>query len=62
MKTIKPLLLISLFAALFSLAACEKDGPAERAGEKIDNAVDGTGDALEDAGDDIEDAVDDATN
>lgn len=50
------------------LAACEK-GPAEKAGEKMDNAAetigdniedatDGAGDKLEEAGDKIEDKVD----
>lgn len=40
------------------LAACEEEGPAERAGEQMDNAVEEAGEAIEDAGD----AVDDATN
>ena len=45
------------FALLFSagtlgLAACEdNEGPAERAGESIDNATDRAGEAVEDAGD-----------
>jgi uncharacterized protein YjbJ (UPF0337 family) len=36
------------------------DGPAEQAGEKIDNAVDNAGDAIEDAGDKAGDAIEDA--
>lgn len=44
------------------LGACSQEGPAERAGEKIDNAVEETGEsidsALENAGDKIEDAAD----
>ncbi|MGI9013611.1 MAG: hypothetical protein ACR2GY_05095 [Phycisphaerales bacterium] len=39
------------------LTACEK-GPAEEAGDNIDDAVDDAGDALEDAGDEIEDVFD----
>lgn len=45
-------------AAALSLAACEKKGPAERAGEKVDKAVDHAGDAVKDAGDKMKDAVD----
>jgi hypothetical protein len=41
-----------------TLAACEKEGPAERAGKTLDNAVDDAGDAVEDAGDKVKDAVD----
>lgn len=36
---------------------CEK-GPAEKAGERIDDAADDVEDAVEDAGDEIEDATD----
>jgi hyperosmotically inducible protein len=54
---------------IFGLAACEKKGPAETAGEKIDNAAekmgdkienatDKAGDKLESAGDKIEDKTD----
>lgn len=39
-------------------AGCEPEGPAERAGKKVDDAVEEAGDKLEDAGDKIEDAVD----
>ena len=62
-----PLAMLALMFA-FGLAACEK-GPAEKAGEKIDNATekmgdkiedatDNAGDKLEEAGDKIEDATD----
>ena len=58
-----------LTALLFGVVACEQKGPAERAGEKIDNAAEKAGDKLEDAsdtakdkleemGDKIEDATD----
>lgn len=36
------------------------DGPAEQAGEQIDNAVDSAGDAIEDASDKAGDAIEDA--
>ncbi|GAA5494827.1 hypothetical protein Rhal01_00991 [Rubritalea halochordaticola] len=38
-------------AALISLVACEKEGPAEKAGKKIDEAVEEAGDKVEDATD-----------
>jgi len=47
---------IALALAVAGLAACEK-GPAEKAGEKIDNAAKKAGDKMEDAGDKIKDAV-----
>ena len=58
------------FAALslLGLAACQKEGPAERAGEKVDHAVDAVknggqetaGDKLEDAADNAKDSANDA--
>ncbi|HSC68929.1 MAG TPA: hypothetical protein VLC79_14625 [Cellvibrio sp.] len=43
------------------LAACDSnDGPTEKAGEKVDNALDNTRDKLDDAGDKIKDGVEDA--
>ena len=62
MTNLKKALLISLMASFVALTACEKDGPAERAGEAIDNATDNSKDALEDAGDNIQDAADDAAD
>ncbi|GHB19282.1 hypothetical protein [Salinicola rhizosphaerae] len=47
----------------FGIAACDNDdGPAEKAGESVDNAVDDAGQAMEDAGDDIQDKAEDAQN
>jgi len=40
---------------------CEKEGPAEEAGEAMDNATENAGDAMEEAGDKAEDAMDEAT-
>lgn len=40
-------------AALGS-AGCEEQGPAERAGERIDEGVEETGEALEDAADELD--------
>lgn len=48
-----------LIAALtVGLAGCEKEGPMERAGEKLDDATEEVKDAAEEAGDEIEDATD----
>ncbi len=48
---------IVLSFALVGLTACEKKGPAEKAGESIDNAAKKVGDKMEEAGDKIKDAV-----
>jgi len=43
---------------LTSISACQKpEGPAERAGKAVDNAVDEAGRQIEKAGDDIQDAA-----
>jgi hypothetical protein len=46
--------------AVAGLTPCEKKGPAEKAGEKIDNTVKKAGEKIEDAGDKIKDAAKDA--
>lgn len=51
-----------VFAGGGMLTACSEQGPAEKAGENIDNAVDDTGDAINEAADDTRDAINDATN
>lgn len=48
-----------LLAAPLALTACDKQGPAERAGEKIDDATEKAADKLEDARDKAGEAVDD---
>jgi hypothetical protein len=44
---------LKLFVAMallgMTLSACEKEGPAEKAGEKIDNAAEKAADAVKDA-------------
>jgi len=47
---------LSMGLLLVTLLGCEK-GPAERAGENIDEAVDKAGDQIEKSGDDLQDAV-----
>jgi hypothetical protein len=55
-------LFMSLMTALLlmgGVAACDdNDGPAEQAGEKIDEATEEAADAVEDAADEVEDATD----
>ena len=41
--------LLIIVAAAFTLAACHREGPAEKAGEKIDKAVENAKDAVNDA-------------
>lgn len=42
---------------LFQLSACESEGPAERAGEKIDRAAEKGDNAVERAEDKVKDAT-----
>lgn len=50
MKIAKTLLVASTSIILaVALAACDKPGPAEKAGKSIDNAIEKTGDKMEDA-------------
>lgn len=57
-----PAVLISalgLAALPLGLTGCEEEGPAERAGENMDEAADDVDDAIDEAADDIDDAIDD---
>ncbi|MGH7788072.1 MAG: hypothetical protein ACRERC_14465 [Candidatus Binatia bacterium] len=59
MNAMRTFLLAMATTLVLGTAGCEENkGPAERAGEKIDDAVDRAGDAVEDAGDKLEDATD----
>jgi hypothetical protein len=53
--------LVFLLVASFAIAACggkkPADGPAERAGEKVDNAAEDTKDAAKKAGQETEEAA-----
>jgi uncharacterized protein YjbJ (UPF0337 family) len=50
---LKRLILASLFILALGVSSCEKEGPAERAGEKIDDTVEKAGEKIEEAGDKI---------
>jgi predicted small lipoprotein YifL len=45
----KILLGIVTLSMVASLAACDREGPMERAGEKVDKGVENTKDAVKDA-------------
>ena len=56
---LKHILLTGLAAiAVMTVASCEKKGPAEKAGEKVDEAAEDVKDKVEEAGDEIEEATD----
>jgi len=49
---------LAIAALLVALSGCQKqEGPAERAGKSVDNAVDKVGQQVEKAGDKIQDAA-----
>ena len=50
--------LAAALAMMLAVAACEKEGPAERAGKSVDNAVENTGEKIEPAGEKVQDAAD----
>ena len=53
--TRKLVLALLLGMGTLSLAACEEqEGPAERAGESVDNATERAGEALENAGEKVQ--------
>lgn len=51
-------LLIPVFALTLTLTGCEKEGPAERAGEKIDQVVENTKENLQEAKETVADKLD----
>lgn len=42
-------ILATLLTSLVMFAGCEQQGPAERAGERIDDAIENTGDRIEES-------------
>ncbi|APV48939.1 hypothetical protein BWI17_04120 [Betaproteobacteria bacterium GR16-43] len=57
MNTMKPFAVVAIIAFAATLAACQKEGPMEKAGKKVDNAVEKAGEKIEKAGDKIKDAT-----
>lgn len=68
MKQRSPKITSALFALLFAfgggamLTGCEEQGPAEEAGEEIDEAVEDAGDEIDEAAEEAGDAVEDAAD
>ena len=59
MAIFKKFMIVAMLLAFVSVGfGCQSEGPAEKAGKKIDQTIEKAGDALEDAGDKIEDAGD----
>lgn len=54
----RAMLLAFIIGSLGMVSACEDKGPAEKAGEQIDEAVEESGDAIEEAADEAEEATD----
>ncbi|WP_041785256.1 hypothetical protein [Rhodospirillum centenum] len=52
--TLRRFLAVALLASPLALAACDNEGPAERAGAQLDEAAEETGEALENTGDRLE--------
>ncbi|MDW5376213.1 hypothetical protein R6258_04705 [Halomonas sp. HP20-15] len=53
-------LAMMLALMLGGVAACDDQGPAEEAGENIDQAAENAGDSVEEMGEDVQDAAEDA--
>tara|TARA_R110002049_G_scaffold58143_2_gene158478 strand:- start:342 stop:530 length:189 start_codon:yes stop_codon:yes gene_type:complete len=51
------LTLAAILFTAFLAAGCENDGPAERAGEAIDNTATDVGNAIEDACEDVKEGA-----
>jgi hypothetical protein len=58
MRRIRLIYAMIALAALPAIGACQKEGPSERAGKKIDEAAKKAAVSAEDAADRVEDAVD----
>ena len=58
MRSMRTVLAVLAAAFMLTAAACEQKGPAEKAGEKIDEAAEKAGDAVATVGAKAGDAVD----
>lgn len=59
-KKLSAALLMALLAG--GLVACDNQGPAEEAGENIDESMEDAGEGIEEMGENIEESADDAAN
>lgn len=53
---------ILIFATLIALAGCDQKGPAERAGETIDESMGEMSDSMKQAGEELDEAAEEAKN
>ncbi|MCK9197070.1 MAG: hypothetical protein M0P16_08820 [Syntrophales bacterium] len=51
---------LMVIVLMVGISGCTKEGPAEKAGKKIDKTVEKAGDQIEKAGDNVRDTVKDA--
>lgn len=51
---VKIIILFSCLLFVPLLTACDREGPMERTGEKVDEMVEETGEAVEEAGDEVQ--------
>ncbi len=58
LRTTIVLTILLLGFASFGLSGCERQGPAEEMGERIDDAVDDAADKIDDAADDASERID----
>jgi hypothetical protein len=56
-KITMSLLMLCFTGMLFVLAGCEQEGPAERAGENIDEGMERAGESIERAGENVQDTA-----
>ncbi|MGH8605198.1 MAG: hypothetical protein ACREXR_21140 [Gammaproteobacteria bacterium] len=49
------LTVLGVILMALGLGACERQGAAERAGERVDESAERAGEAMEEAGDEVED-------
>ncbi len=55
---VKRILMLACFAgSLFFVVGCEQEGPAERAGERVDESMEKAGEKMEQAGENIQDSA-----
>jgi hypothetical protein len=60
MNRFKGALATAVAALLLSTTACHREGPAEKAGKDLDEAMDDAGDAMKKAGKSMSDKLDEA--
>lgn len=60
MKISQSIALLPVAILTFTLAGCEKEGPAEQAGKNIDDAVEEMQESAEDTGDKVMDKMEQA--